>query len=94
MSASGTVEVVRGKAAREVNARIRSRYLTEAGEAAYGPRLAEWDDVALALTPECWRVWALSNLGEIAAERGLRLSSAPDWFQPLDESDPPRVACS
>jgi PPOX class probable F420-dependent enzyme len=84
VSAAGSLDVVRGETARAINARIRGRYLTEDGEAAYGPRLAAWDDVALALTPETWRSWTLSNLGDIAAERGLPAGSIPDWFLPLD----------
>jgi PPOX class probable F420-dependent enzyme len=59
VSASGSVEIVRGDEAGGINARIRRRYLTP--EALGGPidaTLATSDDVTLRLTPAGWRSWA------------------------------------
>jgi len=84
VAASGPAEVLGGEAAQDINARIRQRYLTEAGEAAYGERLAAADDATIILRPTSWRYWALSNLEEIASEAGLPVDTVRDWFLPLD----------
>ena len=58
VSASGSVEIVRGAEAASVNARIRRRYL--APGALDGPieaALAASDDVTLRLAPTAWRSW-------------------------------------
>jgi PPOX class probable F420-dependent enzyme len=64
ISASGSVETLRGDEAKAINVRIRRRYLSPA---AYdGPieaTLEDSDDVALKLTPATWRSWA-AELGE------------------------------
>jgi PPOX class probable F420-dependent enzyme len=82
--AAGTAEVLGGEMAQAVNARIRGRYLSGTGEAAYGQWLATADDVTIALTPTSWRSWTLSNLEVIAAEQGVPPASIPDWFLALD----------
>jgi PPOX class probable F420-dependent enzyme len=64
VSASGPVELMHGAEARDVNARIRRRYL--APEALEGPieaDLADSDDVTISLTPAKWRSWGV-DLGE------------------------------
>jgi PPOX class probable F420-dependent enzyme len=82
--ASGQAEVVVGGASTQINARVRERYLTEAGEAAYGRWLEQADDATIVLRPTAWRYWALSNLEQIAADAGLPVDAIPDWFLPLD----------
>jgi PPOX class probable F420-dependent enzyme len=82
--ASGTAEIVEGEAAQALNTRVRERYLSAAGEAAYGNWLTDADDVTIVLTPETWRSWTLSNLEAVAAERGIAPEQIPDWFLPLD----------
>jgi PPOX class probable F420-dependent enzyme len=84
VSALGAATVLGGEAAQAINARIRQRYLSPAGEAAYGTRLIPMDDVTIVLTPSSWRSWALSNLEDIASEKGLPPESIPGWFLPLD----------
>jgi PPOX class probable F420-dependent enzyme len=84
VSASGKAEVVRGDPAAAINARIRARYLTEAGEEAYGPALVAADDVAIALTPESWKSWQPRLLAQTAAARGLPIERAREWFLPQD----------
>ena len=83
-AAEGTAEVIGGEAAQAINARIRQRYLSVAGEAAYGAWLATADDVTIALAPIAWRAWTLSNLEALAAAKGLPAAAIPDWFLPLD----------
>lgn len=59
VSASGSVEIMRGAESASMNARIRRRYLTAAALA--GPleaALAAADDVTLRLVPTAWRSWA------------------------------------
>ena len=82
--AEGIAEIIGGEAAQAINARVRQRYLSAAGEAVYGQRLVDFDDVTIALTPLSWRSWTLSNLGEIAAAAGLSEDGIPGWFLPLD----------
>lgn len=84
VSAAGTTEVIHGEAARAINARIRARYLTDAGEEAYGPVLTIADDVVIVLTPESWQAWRPEHLTQIAAQRGASSASAPEWFLPGD----------
>ena len=58
VSASGSVEILRGGEAQSINARVRHRYL--APEALDGPieaALRASDDVTLRLTPTAWRSW-------------------------------------
>jgi PPOX class probable F420-dependent enzyme len=59
ISGSGPVEIVRDKAAANLNGRVRRRYL--AADALDGPiedALAASDDVTLSLAPTEWRSWA------------------------------------
>jgi PPOX class probable F420-dependent enzyme len=74
VSASGSVEILSGSAARSVNARIRSRYLTpEALHGSISAALAESDDVTIMLTPRAWRSWSAPSVEQ--PER---------WFLPAD----------
>jgi PPOX class probable F420-dependent enzyme len=61
VAASGSIELVEGEAALELNARIHRRYVTEAGMADpdFGGELTAGDDVTLRLTPERWQQWDL-----------------------------------
>jgi PPOX class probable F420-dependent enzyme len=83
-SARGTAEVIRGDAAQAINAKIRARYLTEAGERAYGRVLVDADDIVIAVTPESWRSWKPGLLAKTAAERGWPSERLEEWFHPLD----------
>jgi PPOX class probable F420-dependent enzyme len=56
---AGTVVVVRGTHARELNERVWRKYLTPAGLAHpdVGESIREHDDVTLRFTPSRWRTW-------------------------------------
>ena len=84
VSAAGTAEVIGGEPARTINARIRERYLTPAGEEAYGQVLAVADDVVIGLSPARWRSWAPGLLAKTAAARGLPSDGVREWFLPQD----------
>ena len=84
VSAVGAAEVIGGEPAAAINARIRARYLTPAGEAAYGRVLAVADDVVIAITPERWRSWSPGLLAKIVADLGAPSEATREWFVPED----------
>ena len=84
VSAAGAAEVIGGEPAAAINARIRARYLSAAGEEAYGQVLAVADDVVIALTPDTWRSWSPGLLAQTAAERGVTSERVREWFLPGD----------
>jgi PPOX class probable F420-dependent enzyme len=57
--ALGSVEVVRGDAARGMNERVWEKYLSAAGRRhpGVGEAIAQSDDVTLRFTPAAWRSW-------------------------------------
>lgn len=86
MSASGSVEILRGDESREVNARILRRYLTDDAMAdpRIGPGFAAVDDITICLKPESWR----SGNSKDVDERffgGLLGSDPEKWFRPVEE---------
>ena len=84
VAASGTAELIDGDPAARINRRIRARYLTRAGEDAYGPALAGADDAVIALTPVRWRSWSPGLLARTVAELGVPDEGVQDWFLPED----------
>lgn len=83
-SAAGTAEVLEGAAAAEVNARVRERYVSEAGEATYGDLIAGYDDVTIVVTPSRWRHWTPTSLERLAREHGLLEDDLGTWFTTWD----------
>jgi PPOX class probable F420-dependent enzyme len=79
VAATGRAEVIRGDAARELNATIHARYLTPAGveHVGLGDVLATSDDVTIRLVPERWRTW---DIGEFFGD----LFADPKLIRPLD----------
>lgn len=51
VSATGTVELIRGQRSREINGRLYRRSWTEAGLETVGPLLEKNEDVTIAITP-------------------------------------------
>jgi PPOX class probable F420-dependent enzyme len=63
VSASGSVEILRGGDAESINARVRRRYLAPSAlDRPIEAALRESDDVALRLTPTTWRSWAAPSV--------------------------------
>jgi PPOX class probable F420-dependent enzyme len=58
-AAAGTVAVVHGAAARELNEQVWRKYLTETGLAhpEVGGAIREHDDVTIRFRPSAWRTW-------------------------------------
>jgi PPOX class probable F420-dependent enzyme len=83
-SASGAAEIMEGAAAVELNARARSRYLTDAGEAVYGPHLATVDDVTIVVTPSRWRSWLGGTASEMARAHHADEGDIAGWFTDWD----------
>jgi PPOX class probable F420-dependent enzyme len=84
-SASGTVEIVTGEESREINARIRQRYLTPdaLADERIEPVFAAGDDVTLRLEPTAWRAW--SSKDPDAQYFGGILGAEPErWFLALE----------
>src|SRR6266545_3765043 len=83
--AEGPVELLRGDEAREINARIRRRYLTpEAlGDERIEPVFAAADDVTIRLTPDEWRAWDSKDL-DAAAFGGIIGATPERWFLPVE----------
>jgi PPOX class probable F420-dependent enzyme len=84
VSASGTVEVISGRQASEINLRIHRRYLRAAALADphVAPVFAAFDDVALRVTPASWVTWDMPTLD--AQAFGGRLGGTPGYMLPLD----------
>jgi PPOX class probable F420-dependent enzyme len=85
VSASGTVEILSGDEAQEINARIRQRYLTSEALAdeRIEPVFALADDVTLTLTPSAWRSWDSRGLDE-QFFGGILGVEPQRWFLPVE----------
>ncbi|HXG68163.1 MAG TPA: pyridoxamine 5'-phosphate oxidase family protein [Blastocatellia bacterium] len=85
VSASGSVETLRGDDSREVNAKILRRYLTEEAieDSRIGPAFAATDDITICLTPETWRSWSAKDTDE-QFFGGILTSTPEKWFRPVD----------
>jgi PPOX class probable F420-dependent enzyme len=79
VAAAGSLAVVRGNAARALNARVWRKYLTATGleHPGLGVAIADHDDVTLRFTPVRWRSWGTD-------EDFGGLFEAPGHVQPLD----------
>lgn len=83
VSGAGTAELIRGTRSRELNDRLRRRYMTAAGLAALGPVLADAEDVTIAVTPRRWTAWDYqSTMLAALQDAGVRLDEADTWYLP------------
>jgi PPOX class probable F420-dependent enzyme len=85
VAASGRVEIATGDEAREINARIRRRYLTldALEDQRIEPVFAAADDVTLQLEPAEWRSWDSKDLD--TQYFGGILGAEPErWFLPVN----------
>jgi PPOX class probable F420-dependent enzyme len=85
VSAWGLVDLLGGDEAREINARIRRRYLTHdaLSDERIEPVFAAVDDVTIRLTPEEWRAWDSKDL-DAAAFGGIIGAEPERWFLPVE----------
>lgn len=83
-SAAGTAEILDGEAAAAINARVRARYVSAAGEATYGTLIADYDDVTIVVTPTRWRHWTPTSLERLAREHGVDDDALAGWFTTWD----------
>lgn len=84
VSATGTAEIIGGPDAAAMNARVRQRYVSPAGEPIYGQVIADYDDVTIVVTPDRWRSWSPTALDRLAAEHGLSDDGLTAWFEAWD----------
>jgi PPOX class probable F420-dependent enzyme len=83
-SAEGTAALLVGAESRQINDRVRERYLTAAGEATYGRLIEAFDDVTIVVTPRRWRHWTPGALERLAEDHGRSVDALADWFHPWD----------
>ncbi len=84
--ASGHVEALRDDESRQINSRIKHRYLTEEAinDPRIGPAFEAADDMTICLIPESWRSWSSKDVDD--KYFGGLLSSTPEkWFHPIDD---------
>jgi len=84
VSAEGTASLLSGDASKEINERVRARYLTAAGETTYGQLIDDFDDITIVVTPRRWRFWTPAALDRLATEHGLAEGDLAGWFQTWD----------
>lgn len=84
VTATCTVEVLRGEESRAVNRRIHRRYMSEAALAdpKVGPAFGNMDDMTLRLVPQRWTTWDMAELD--AQVFGGVFSRNPDYMLPPD----------
>ncbi len=85
VSASGSVQVLRGEASRALNDRILRRYLTKEAlqHPTVGPVMAAADDVTICLRPAQWRSWDAKTF-DTRFFGGILAETPQKWFLPLD----------
>jgi PPOX class probable F420-dependent enzyme len=83
-SAEGTADFLVGDAAKEINRRVRDRYLTPDGEVTYGQLIDGYDDVTIVVTPRRWRSWNPASLERLAEQHGRSGTGLADWFHRWD----------
>lgn len=82
VSATGTVELIRGQRSREINARLYRQSWTEAGLETVGPLLERTEDVTIAITPRRWSAWDIqSTFFAALQDAGVPLDNAESWFR-------------
>jgi PPOX class probable F420-dependent enzyme len=84
VTATGTVELISGDRAREINQRLHRRYLSPEAmsDPQIGPVFAAFDDVTIKLTPESWFGWDMAALD--AQAFGGKLGRTPGYMLALD----------
>ena len=85
VSVSGPATILRGDEAKQINADIQKRYLTEEAlqDPKIGPTFASLDDVSISIHPTRWRSWSSKDLD--AQFFGGILGPTPQkWFRPVD----------
>ena len=84
VTATGTVELISGDRAREINQRLHRRYLSSEAmsDPQIGPVFAAFDDVTIKLTPASWFGWDMAALD--AQAFGGKLGRTPGYMLALD----------
>lgn len=76
-------EIMRRENSKEINARIQSRYMSEAAlsDPHAGDTMAAMDDITLKLTPTGWYTWDMRTLDDILFGGSMK---TPGYLLPLD----------
>ena len=83
VSIAGAAQLLMGDAAREWNAKIHRKYLSEAAlaDARVGPVFAVWDDVTVQITPKSVIAWDMREADRQAFSGALQKN--PGYLLPL-----------
>jgi len=79
VAAEGTARVLDGESAREINHRLRAKYIKPSVLADIDRSWNQLDDIAVELTPHRWRSWTGSVLHEVTG-RQLTVPYAEAWL--------------
>lgn len=81
---AGTAEILTGESSRERNAKIHSKYLSEAAlaDARIGPVFAAWDDITIQITPLSVIAWDMRQ-ADLHIFGGA-FASNPTYLLPLE----------
>jgi nitroimidazol reductase NimA-like FMN-containing flavoprotein (pyridoxamine 5'-phosphate oxidase superfamily) len=76
-------EIIRGENSKEINARIHSRYMSEAAlsDPRAGGTMAAMDDITLKLIPTGWYTWDMRILDDMLFGGAMK---TPGYLLPLD----------
>lgn len=84
VTATGSMEIISGEKAHELNRRIHQRYMSEAAVAdpKVGGVLAQFDDIALKLRPQTWTWWDMPELDALYFDG--RFGGTPGYLLPQE----------
>jgi len=73
VTATGSIEVISGAAAKSINERVHRRYLSEEaiGDPRVGQVFAQFDDISLQLRPQEWTWWDMADLDAMVLSGSL-----------------------
>ena len=85
VSASGSVELLRGEESKNIQAKILRRYLTRTAleDSRVGPGFESGDDVTIKIIPHTWRSWDMKTLDDKFFD-GILTETPEKWFLPLE----------
>ena len=81
VSGSGPVAIITGTPSVPLGRKLRSRYLTPAGEEQLGTAIARYDNSVVVITPDHWLSWDNVAYNAALAADGVDFTQADDWFR-------------
>lgn len=81
VSGSGPVAIITGTPSVPLGRKLRSRYLTPAGEEQLGTAMARYDNSVVVITPDHWLSWDNVAYNAALAADAVDFTQADDWFR-------------